>query len=89
MTASIKVLDGHMHLLTAQTHREEVAWLPPMSPAVAAAAHRRRARYEREHAVPSAAPADETVEAAAARWLGASNRYGITAAVFLALAPWR
>lgn len=87
MTASIKVLDGHMHLLTAQTHREEVAWLPPMSPAVAAAAHRRRVRYEREQAVPSAAPADETVEAAAARWLAAFDRYGITAAVFLALGP--
>lgn len=37
--------------------------------------------------MPSAAPADETVEATAARWLGAFDRYGISAAVFLALAP--
>jgi len=74
MTAPLKVLDGHMHLLTAETHREEVGWFLPMSPAVAAAAHRRRARYEREQAVPSAAPADETAEAAAARWLAVFDR---------------
>ncbi|MBI3086516.1 MAG: hypothetical protein HYY88_12450, partial [candidate division NC10 bacterium] len=87
MTAGIKVLDGHMHLLTAQTAREELAWLPPMSPAVAGAARRRRERYEREQGVPSAESADETVESAASRWLAAFDQYGVTAAVFLALAP--
>jgi predicted TIM-barrel fold metal-dependent hydrolase len=87
MTAGIKVLDGHMHLLTAETAREELAWLPPMSPAVAAAARRRRERYEREQGIPSAESADETVESAASRWLAAFDHYGVTAAVFLALAP--
>jgi predicted TIM-barrel fold metal-dependent hydrolase len=87
MTLPIKVLDGHMHLLTAETAREEAAWLAPLTPAVAAAARRRRERYEREQAVPSALPPDESVETAAARWLAALDRYGVQAAVFLALAP--
>jgi predicted TIM-barrel fold metal-dependent hydrolase len=87
MSAGMKVLEGHMHLLTAETHREGSAWLLPLSPGVAAAARRRQERYEREQAVPSAAAADETVEGAATRWLTEFDRYGITAAVFLALAP--
>jgi predicted TIM-barrel fold metal-dependent hydrolase len=87
VTAALKVLDGHMHLLTADTYREESAWLPPMSPAVAAAARRRQERYEREQAVPSAAPLEEAVQDAAARWLAALDRHGVHAAVFLALAP--
>jgi uncharacterized protein len=87
MTLPIKVLDGHMHLLTAETSREESAWLAPMTPAVSAAARRRQERYEREQAVPSALPPDESVESAAARWLAALDRYGVQAAVFLALAP--
>src|SRR5512139_1038264 len=87
MTLPIRVLDGHMHLLTAETAREEAAWLAASTPAVAAAARRRQERYEREQAVPSALPPDELVEDAAARWLAALDRYGIQAAVFLALAP--
>ena len=87
MTLSIKVLDGHMHLLTAETEREESAWLAPMPPAVATAARRRRERYEREQTVPSAVPPEESVENAAARWLTALDRYGVQAGVFLALAP--
>ncbi len=87
MTVDVKVLDGHMHLLTADTHREESAWLPPMSPAVAAAARRRQERYEREQAVPTAMPPEESVEDAAARWLAALDRCGVQAATFLALAP--
>ena len=87
MTLPIKVLDGHMHLLTTETAREESAWLGPLTPAVAAAAGRRRERYEREQAVPSALPPDESAEAAAARWLAALDQYGVQAAVFLALAP--
>lgn len=87
MTLPVKVLDGHMHLLTAETAREEAAWLAPSTPAVAAAARRRRERYEREQAVPSARPPDESVEAAAARWLAALDRYAVQVAVFLALAP--
>ncbi len=31
----LKILDGHMHLLTAETAREAEAWQPPMSPEVA------------------------------------------------------
>jgi predicted TIM-barrel fold metal-dependent hydrolase len=87
MTGDVKVLDGHMHLLTVEAGREESAWLPPMSPAVAAAARRRQERYEREQAIPAAVPAGEAAEAAAARWLAELDRHGITAAVFLALAP--
>ena len=87
MTLPIKVLDGHMHLFTAATEREESAWLAPSTPAVVAASRRRRERYEREQAVPSALPPDESVEAAATRWLAALDRYGVQAAVFLALAP--
>ena len=90
MTATrtgLKVLDGHMHLLTAETHREAQAWLPPMSPAVAAAAGRRRQKYEEEQAIASADPAAETVESAAARWLVEFDRFGISAGVFLALGP--
>jgi len=87
MTLPIKVLDGHMHLLTAETHREESAWLPSTSPPVAVAAKRRQERYEREQAVPSAVPPEESVEEAAARWLAALDRHGVRAAVFLALAP--
>lgn len=87
MTGDIKVLDGHMHLLTAETRGEELAWLPPMSPALAEAARQRERRYEREQAVPSAVPPDEPVELAATRWLREFDQYGITAAVFLALAP--
>lgn len=87
MTTDVKVLDGHMHLLTADTSREEVAWLPPMSPTVAGAARRRQARYEREQAVPSAIPPEESPEDAASRWLAALDRHGVQAAVFLALAP--
>jgi uncharacterized protein len=87
MTADVKIFDGHMHLLTVETEREELAWLPPMSSAVAAAAGRRRERYEREQAIPSAAPGGETVDAAAARWLAEMDRFGVAAAVFLALAP--
>ncbi|MBI4573538.1 MAG: amidohydrolase family protein [candidate division NC10 bacterium] len=87
MRANIKVLDCHMHLLTADTQREALAWLPPMSPPVAAAARRRLGRYEREQNVPSAQPADETVAAAAGRWLSEFDQYGVTAAVFLPLAP--
>lgn len=87
MTLPIRVLDGHMHLLTAETAREEAAWLAPLTGAVAAAARRRQERYEREQAVPSALPPDESVEDAAARWLAALDRYGVQAAVFLALAP--
>ena len=83
----IKILDGHMHLFTAETAREAAAWQPPASPAVAAAAARRLARYEHEQAVPSAAPAPESVEAAASRWLRELDRHGVSAAVFLALAP--
>jgi len=83
----IKVLDGHMHLLTAETHREAQAWLPPMPPAVAAAAGRRQQEYEEEQAIASADPAAETVERAAARWLAEFDRYGIAGAVFLALGP--
>jgi len=59
MTADIPVLDGHMHLLTAESQREEGGWMPAMSPALADAARRRRERYEREQAVPSALPNDE------------------------------
>ena len=44
MTADAKILDGHMHLLTTETEREGLAWLPPISSAVAAAAGRRRER---------------------------------------------
>jgi predicted TIM-barrel fold metal-dependent hydrolase len=87
MTPPIEVLDGHMHLLTAATEREESAWLAPMPPAVATAARRRRERYEREQTVPSAVPPAESVEDAAARWLAELDRYGVRAAVFLALAP--
>ncbi len=87
MTLPLKVLDGHMHLLTAETAREEAAWLAPSPPVVAAAAGRRRERYEREQAVPSAVPQDESAEVAAARWLAALDQYGVQAAVFLALAP--
>ena len=87
MTAGIRVLDGHMHLLTTETKEEERNWLPPMLPVVAEAARRRAERYEREQAVPCAAPAEETVEAAAARWLGEFDRHGVAAAVFVALAP--
>jgi uncharacterized protein len=87
VTTDVKVLDGHMHLLTADTSREEVAWLPPMSPTVAGAARRRQARYEREQAVPSAIPPEESPEDAASRWLAALDRHGVQAAVFLALAP--
>ena len=87
MTAEAKVLDGHMHLLTAETRREESAWLPPMSRGIAAAARRRQERYEKEQAVPSADPPEESVQDAAARWLAALDRYGVRAAVFLALAP--
>jgi hypothetical protein len=87
VTADIKTLDGHMHLLTGDTAREEAAWLPPMSPAVADAARRRQARYEREQEVPSAIPPEESPEAAAVRWLAALDRFGVQAAVFLALAP--
>jgi hypothetical protein len=76
-----------MHLLTGETQREESAWLSPMSAAVGAAARRRQARYELEQAVPSATPLEESVEVAAARWLAALDRYGVQAAVFLALAP--
>lgn len=83
----IRILDGHMHLLTTETVREATAWRPPASPAVAAAAERRLARYESEQAVPSAAPAAERVEQAAARWLAELDRHGVSAAVFLALAP--
>lgn len=87
MTLPIKVLDGHMHLFTAETEREESAWLVPMPPAVATAARRRRERYEREQTVPSAVPPEESVENAAVRWLTALDRYGVQAGVFLALAP--
>jgi len=87
VTLPIKLLDGHMHLLTAETHREESAWLPSTSPPVAAAAKRRQERYEREQAVPSVVPPEESVEEAAARWLAALDRHGVRAAVFLALAP--
>jgi len=52
MTAGIRVLDGHMHLLTTETKEEERNWLPPMLPVVAEAARRRAERYEREQAVP-------------------------------------
>ena len=76
-----------MHLLTAETVREAAAWQPPASPAVAAAAERRVARYEREQAIPSATPAGESVEQAASRWLRELDRHGVDAAVFLALAP--
>jgi len=85
--AGIKVLDGHMHLLTAETHREAQAWLPPMSPAVAAAAGRRQQKYEEKQAIASADPAAETVESAAARWLAEFDRFGISAGVFLSLGP--
>ena len=85
--AGIKVLDGHMHLLTAETHREAQAWLPPMSPAVAAAAGRRQQKYEEKQAIASADPAAETVESAAARWLAEFDRFGVSAGVFLALGP--
>lgn len=85
MTAGIKVLDGHMHLLTTETEREGRDWLP--SPALAAASQRRRERYERELAIPSAVPAEETVQVAASRWLADFDRYGVAAAVFLALSP--
>lgn len=44
MTADAKILDGHMHPLTTETEREDLAWLLPMSLAVAAAAGRRRER---------------------------------------------
>jgi predicted TIM-barrel fold metal-dependent hydrolase len=87
VTTDVKVLDAHMHLLTADTSREEAAWLPPVSPAVAAAARRRQARYEREQAVPSAVPPEESPEDAASRWLAALDQHGVHAAVFLALAP--
>jgi predicted TIM-barrel fold metal-dependent hydrolase len=83
----IRILDGHMHLLSAETAREAAAWQPSASPAVAAAAERRVARYEREQAIPSASPAAESVEQAASRWLGELDRHGVSAAVFLALAP--
>jgi hypothetical protein len=87
VTPQVKILDAHMHLLTAETDQEESAWLPPMSRGTAAAARRRRERYEREQAVPSASPSPESVEAASARWLAALDRHGVQAAVFLALAP--
>jgi len=87
MTLPIEVLDGHMHLLTAETAREESAWFAPMRPAAATAARRRRERYEREQAVPSAVPPTESVEEAAARWLSELDRYGVRAGVFLALTP--
>jgi predicted TIM-barrel fold metal-dependent hydrolase len=87
MTAGIKVLDGHMHLLTAETHREARAWLPPMSLPVAAAARRRQERYEREQTIASADPPEESVAVAARRWLTEFDRYGVTAGVFLALGP--
>jgi predicted TIM-barrel fold metal-dependent hydrolase len=87
MTLPIKVLDGHMHLFTAETARKESAWLALMTPAVATAARRRRERYEREQEVPAALPPEESVEDAASRWLAALDRYGVQAAVFLALAP--
>jgi hypothetical protein len=83
----LKILDGHMHLLTVETAREAEAWQPPMSPEVAAAAARRLARYEREQAIRSAAPPGESVQAAAARWLSELDRHGVSGAVFLALAP--
>lgn len=97
----IKVLDGHMHLLTAETHREAQVSVPPMGPRgpqfptrtssrvdrVLAAARRRQQRYEQEQGISSADPTAETVESAAARWLAEFDRYGIAAAVFLALAP--
>jgi len=85
--ADARVLDGHMHLLTRETEREERAWLPPMLPAVATAARRRAERYEREQGIPSAGPAGEAAEAAASRWLAELDRQGVSAAVFLALAP--
>jgi len=87
VTPQVKILDAHMHLLTAETDQEESAWLPRMSRGTAAAARRRRERYEREQAVPSAVPPAESVEAASARWLAALDRHGVQAAVFLALAP--
>jgi predicted TIM-barrel fold metal-dependent hydrolase len=76
-----------MHLLTAETAREEAAWLSAGSPGLAEAARQRRERYEREQAVPSATPAAETVEAAAMAWAAELDRHGVAAAVFLALAP--
>jgi hypothetical protein len=87
VTTDVKVLDAHMHLLTGDTSREEAAWLPPMSPAVDAAARRRQARYEWEQAVPSVVPPEESPEDAASRWLAALDQHGVQAAVFLALAP--
>ncbi|MBI2114568.1 MAG: amidohydrolase [candidate division NC10 bacterium] len=87
MTAGMKVLDGHMHLLTAETAREARDWLPPMSLAVAAASRRRQERYESEQAIASADPPEESVEAAARRWLTEFDRHGVTAGVFLALGP--
>ena len=87
MTSPVKVLDGHMHLFTAETLREESAWFPCVSAPVAAAAQRRQARYEREQAVPSVVPPDESVQEAAVRWLAALDECGVRAAVFLALAP--
>jgi hypothetical protein len=77
MTEDAKILDGHMHLPMAETEREDLAWLPPMSPAVAAAAGRRRERYECELSIPPAA----------AGRLAKRDCFGVAAAVFLALVP--
>jgi len=87
VTAVVRVLDGHMHLMTAETQREASAWLPPMSPGVSAAAEQRRERYESDQSILSAVGPDEGVEAAAVRWLAEFDRYGVSAAVFLALGP--
>ena len=87
MMAPFKVLDGHMHLLTAESQREARAWLPAMSHSAAAAARRRQERYEREQAIPCADSPEESVEDAARRWLSEFDRYGVTAGVFLALGP--
>jgi predicted TIM-barrel fold metal-dependent hydrolase len=87
MTRGIKVLDGHMHLMTAESRREEEAWLPPGSPGTAVAARQRQQRYEREQGIASADPAEESVQAAARRWLAEFDRHGISAGVFLALGP--
>jgi len=87
VSGDAKIFDGHMHLLTAETHREELAWLPAGPPRVAAAARARRERYEREQAIASAVPIDEPAEGAAARWAAELDRHGVAAAVVLALAP--
>jgi predicted TIM-barrel fold metal-dependent hydrolase len=87
VTPPIRVLDGHMHLLTAETAQEEAAWPSAGSPGLAEAAAQRRERYEREQSVPSVVPPAETVEAAAAAWTAELDRHAVSAAVFLALAP--